>query len=49
MACYTFQIYYDFSGYSDMAKGRIRTTVNLFIVFFITGLWHGAAVNFVLW
>jgi alginate O-acetyltransferase complex protein AlgI len=98
--CYTFQIYYDFSGYSDMAiglgkmfgftilenfnypyasktmtefwrrwhislsswfkdylyiplggnrKGKIRTTINLFIVFFITGLWHGAGVNFVFW
>lgn len=98
--CYTFQIYYDFSGYSDMAiglgkmfgfnirenfnypyisktmtefwrrwhislsiwfkdylyiplggnrKGRTRTIINLFIVFFITGLWHGAEINFVLW
>lgn len=97
---YTFQIYYDFSGYSDMAiglgkmfgfdflenfnypylscsirefwrrwhislstwfkqyvyiplggnrKGRIRTYVNLFIVFFLTGLWHGASYNFILW
>jgi alginate O-acetyltransferase complex protein AlgI len=98
--CYTLQIYYDFSGYSDMAiglgrmfgfnilenfnypyaaktitefwrrwhislsswfkdylyiplggnrKGKIRTTLNLFIVFLITGLWHGAAVNFIFW
>jgi len=98
--CYTFQIYYDFSGYSDMAiglgkmfgfnilenfnypyasksitefwrrwhislsswfkdylyiplggnrKGKVRTTINLFIVFLTTGLWHGAAVNFVFW
>jgi alginate O-acetyltransferase complex protein AlgI len=97
---YTLQIYYDFSGYSDMAiglgkmfgfgilenfnypytaksitdfwrrwhislsnwfkdylyiplggnrKGRIRTTLNLFIVFLTTGLWHGAALNFVFW
>jgi alginate O-acetyltransferase complex protein AlgI len=97
---YTFQIYYDFSGYSDMAiglgkmfgfhflenfnypymsksitefwrrwhislsswfkdylyiplggnrKGKLRTYLNLYIVFFITGLWHGAAVNFILW
>jgi alginate O-acetyltransferase complex protein AlgI len=97
---YTFQIYYDFSGYSDMAiglakmfgftirenfnypyiaksmtefwrrwhislsswfkdylyiplggnrNGKVRTTLNLFIVFFMTGLWHGAAVNFVVW
>jgi alginate O-acetyltransferase complex protein AlgI len=98
--CYALQIYYDFSGYSDMAiglgkmfgftirenfnypyssktikefwtrwhislsawfkdylyiplggnrKGKARTVLNLFIVFFITGLWHGAAVNFVFW
>lgn len=97
---YAFQIYYDFSGYSDMAiglgrmfgfnflenfnypyisksiqefwrrwhislstwfrdylyiplggnrKGKYRTYLNLFIVFFITGLWHGASWNFVLW
>jgi alginate O-acetyltransferase complex protein AlgI len=100
IVCYTLQIYYDFSGYSDMAiglarmfgfnilenfnypyvaktitefwrrwhislsswfkdylyiplggnrKGKLRTTINLFIVFFTTGLWHGAAVNFVFW
>ncbi|GAA3786047.1 MBOAT family O-acyltransferase [Corallibacter vietnamensis] len=97
---YTFQIYFDFSAYSDMAiglgkmfgfnflenfnypyisksikefwrrwhislsswfrdylyislggnrKGKSRTYLNLFIVFFITGLWHGAAWNFVIW
>lgn len=97
---YTLQIYYDFSGYSDMAiglarmfgfellenfnypyaassitdfwkrwhisltnffrdyvyiplggnrKGKARTILNRFIVFFTTGLWHGAAFNFVLW
>lgn len=98
--CYTLQIYYDFSGYSDMAigLGRVfgfhflenfnypyisrsiqefwrrwhislgtwfreyvyiplggnrlgigRTYVNLLIVFFLTGLWHGASWTFVLW
>ena len=26
-----------------------RTLLNLFIVWFLTGLWHGASVNFVLW
>lgn len=97
---YTFQIYYDFSGYSDMAiglgkmfgfdilenfnypylsksisefwrrwhislgtwfkeylyiplggnrKGKVRTYWNLTIVFFLTGLWHGADWSFVLW
>lgn len=97
---YTFQIYYDFSGYTDMAlgialmfniklpknfnnpyfaidiqdfwrrwhmtlslflkdyvyiplggnrKGAIRTYINIFIVFFICGFWHGAGVLFILW
>lgn len=30
-------------------RGKYRTIVNLFIVWFLTGLWHGAAWNFVLW
>jgi alginate O-acetyltransferase complex protein AlgI len=30
-------------------KGPLRTYVNLFAVFFLCGLWHGAAWNFVLW
>lgn len=97
---YTLQIYYDFSGYSDMAiglgrmfgfefpenfnypyisrsirefwrrwhitlsswfkeyvyiplggnrKGNYRTYMNLAIVFLITGIWHGATLNFLLW
>ncbi len=97
---YTFQIYFDFSGYSDMAIGLarmfgfvipenfnlpyiarsikdfwrrwhislstffrdylyiplggnrlgiFRTYLNLIIVFFLTGLWHGASWNFVAW
>jgi alginate O-acetyltransferase complex protein AlgI len=97
---YTFQIYFDFSAYSDMAiglllmmgfrinenfnqpyisksitefwkrwhismtswfreylyfplggnrKGKIRTYVNQWIVFLISGFWHGAAWNFVFW
>ncbi|MGN0366680.1 MAG: MBOAT family O-acyltransferase [Suilimivivens sp.] len=97
---YTFQLYYDFSGYSDMAiglgkmfgfdipenfnypyiavsirefwqrwhislgtwfreyvyiplggnrQGKVKTYINLFAVFFLTGLWHGAGLNFVLW
>ena len=98
--CYTLQIYYDFSGYSDMAiglgrmfgfrfgenfnypyisssvrefwrrwhislsswfreyvyiplggnrKGRLRTYINLFLVFLLTGFWHGANFTFIAW
>ncbi|MCX4304108.1 MAG: MBOAT family protein [Clostridia bacterium] len=97
---YMLQIYYDFSGYSDMAiglgkiygfsfhenfrypygatsikefwhrwhislstwfkeylyiplggnrKGRVRTYINKFIVFFCTGIWHGADWTFIIW
>lgn len=30
-------------------KGAFRTIVNLLVVWFLTGLWHGASWNFVLW
>ncbi len=30
-------------------KGKYRTYANLFIVFLVSGLWHGAAINFVIW
>ena len=94
---YTAQIYFDFSGYSDMAIGlgrmfgfrfdenfrypyfsasvgdfwrrwhislgsffreyvyiplggnRKRAVLSLFVTWFLTGLWHGASWNFVLW
>lgn len=98
--CYTLQIYFDFSGYSDMAIGlakmfgfhfpenfnypyasasvsefwrrwhislsswfrdyvyiplggshvtKIRLVFNLFIVWGLTGVWHGANWTFILW
>lgn len=98
--CYALQIYFDFSGYSDMAiglglmfgfefkenfnypyisqsiqefwrrwhislsswfrdylyiplggsrKGVFNTYRNLVIVFLVTGLWHGASWNFIIW
>ncbi len=100
MLSYTFQIYFDFSGYSDMAtglgsmfnlkipmnfnspykalsvadfwkrwhktltrflttyiyiplggnrKGKLRTYLNIMIVFTISGIWHGANWTFILW
>lgn len=100
MVCYSFQIYFDFSGYCDMAygigflfnielpvnfnspykavsvrdfwdrwhmtltrfftkyvyiplggsrKGNVRTYVNVMIVFFVSGIWHGANWTFILW
>ena len=30
-------------------KSRVRTYLNLFIVMFLGGLWHGASWNFVIW
>jgi alginate O-acetyltransferase complex protein AlgI len=30
-------------------KGEMRTALNIFIVFFISGLWHGAQWKFVVW
>lgn len=30
-------------------KGNVRTIINLFIVWFLTGFWHGASWNYMLW
>ena len=30
-------------------KGKLRTYINLFIVFLATGIWHGASFNFIFW
>ena len=60
VAAFTFQIYFDFSGYSDMAVGLGRMLGFEFLENFnypyiaksITDfwrLWHGASWNFLLW
>ncbi len=30
-------------------KGRVRTFFNMFVVWSLTALWHGSAVNFLIW
>ncbi|MCI7812829.1 MAG: MBOAT family protein [Robinsoniella sp.] len=30
-------------------KGKVRQYVNLFIVWFLTGMWHGASWNYIFW
>lgn len=30
-------------------KGKARTYLNLFVVWMLTGIWHGAGANFILW
>lgn len=30
-------------------KGKARTYVNLFVIWFLTGFWHGAGWNFICW
>lgn len=30
-------------------KGIVRTILNLFVVWFITGFWHGTSLNFIIW
>ena len=30
-------------------KGRVRTYINIFIIFLISGIWHGANITFVIW
>jgi D-alanyl-lipoteichoic acid acyltransferase DltB (MBOAT superfamily) len=39
-------IYFPLGG---SRKGRARTYINVLIVFGVSGLWHGAAVTFVIW
>lgn len=30
-------------------RGQVKTARNLLVVFFLTGLWHGAALQFIVW
>ena len=30
-------------------KGKIRTDINIMLVFVVSGLWHGASMNFIVW
>ncbi len=39
-------LYYPLGG---SRKGKLRTYFNILVVFAVSGLWHGAAVHFVLW
>lgn len=39
-------LYYPLGGNK---KGTWRTSINLFIVFLVSGLWHGAAWNYLFW
>ena len=36
-------------GGSRKGKGTVRQIINIGIVWLLTGLWHGASVNFILW
>lgn len=40
---------YIFIPLGGSRKGTVRTQVNIMIVMFLSGLWHGASNNFVMW
>ncbi|MBU3011830.1 MBOAT family protein [Polaribacter vadi] len=40
---------YVFIPLGGSRKGKMKTYFNLFIVFVISGLWHGAAITFIIW
>ncbi len=43
---FTYYVYYPLGG---NRKGRFRTYLNIMIVFFLSGLWHGAGYTFIIW
>ncbi|MGL4773259.1 MAG: MBOAT family O-acyltransferase, partial [Clostridium sp.] len=43
---FTKYVYFPLGG---NRKGEGRTYLNLFIIFFISGLWHGTGINFLIW
>lgn len=42
----TTYVYFPLGG---SRKGAYRTYINILIIFFISGFWHGAGWNFILW
>lgn len=40
---------YIFIPLGGSRKGKVRTQINILIVMFLSGLWHGASNNFVIW
>lgn len=40
---------YLYFGLGGNKKGKPRTLINLLIVMFLGGLWHGASLNFIVW
>ena len=43
---FTDYIYFPLGG---SRKGKARKWINVMIVFFLSGLWHGASINYVVW
>lgn len=40
---------YIFIPLGGSRKGKVRTQINIILVMFLSGLWHGASNNFVVW
>jgi D-alanyl-lipoteichoic acid acyltransferase DltB (MBOAT superfamily) len=40
---------YVYASLGGREKGQVRTYVNVFIVFLISGFWHGAGLHFIFW